>query len=194
MGPSLITPHLNRYFTFAPALDAPPRRAYGILAEPMKRSKSTSPGAPVRVRTARESDLEQVAALYRELHLESYGKLAVPRTRMRRAYRRLARDRRHRILVAERGGKVIGTLHLIVVPHLGHGLRPFGVIENVVVAESARSGGVGQAMLAAAGEIARRAGCYKLTLTSNIRRRRAHRFYARLGWRRTHYGYSLGSD
>jgi GNAT superfamily N-acetyltransferase len=160
----------------------------------MKRSNSTLQTAPVRVRTARESDLQELAALYSELHLESYGKLAIPRTRMRRAFRRLARDRRHRILVAERGGKVIGTLHLIVVPHLGHGLRPFGVVENVVVSASERSSGVGQAMLAAVGEIARRAGCYKLTLTSNVRRMRSHRFYARLGWRQTHYGYSLGLD
>jgi GNAT superfamily N-acetyltransferase len=160
----------------------------------MKRSNSTLHSAPVRVRSARDSDLEQIAALYRELHLESYGKLAVPRTRMRRAFRQLALNRRHRILVAERGGKVIGTLHLIVVPHLGHGLRPFGVVENVVVSAAERSSGVGQAMLAAAGEIARKAGCYKLTLTSNIRRMHAHRLYTRLGWRRTHYGYSLGPD
>jgi N-acetylglutamate synthase-like GNAT family acetyltransferase len=158
----------------------------------MKRSNSTSRGVSVRVRTARESDLEEIAALYRELHLESYGKLAVPRTRMRRAFRLLASDRRHRVLVAERGGKVIGTLHLIVVPHLGHGLRPFAVVENVVVSAAERSSGVGQAMMAAAGEIARKAKCYKLTLTSNVRRMRSHRFYARLGWRRTHYGYSLG--
>jgi N-acetylglutamate synthase-like GNAT family acetyltransferase len=160
----------------------------------MKRSNSALPGAPVRVRTARESDLPDLAALYNELHLDSYGKLAVPRTRMRRAFRRLASDRHHRILVAERGGKVIGTLHLIVVPHLGHGLRPFGVVENVVVSASERSSGVGQALMAAVGEVARRAGCYKITLTSNVRRRRSHRFYARLGWRRTHYGFSLGPD
>jgi GNAT superfamily N-acetyltransferase len=160
----------------------------------MKRSKSTRDGAPVRVRTARESDLNSIAALYRELHLDSYGNLAVPRTRMRRAFRQLARDRRHRILVAERKGNVVGTLHLIVVPHLGHGLSPFAIVENVVVSAGARSSGVGQAMLAAAGQIARKAGCYKLTLTSNIRRFGAHRFYARLGWRRTHYGYSLGPE
>jgi N-acetylglutamate synthase-like GNAT family acetyltransferase len=160
----------------------------------MKRSNSALRSTPVRVRTARARDLEEIAALYRELHLDSYGKLAVPRTRIRRAFRQLARDRHHRILVAERGGKVIGTLHLIVVPHLGHGLKPFGVVENVVVSAGERTSGVGRAMLAAAGEIARKAGCYKLTLTSNVRRMRSHRFYARLGWRRTHYGYSLGPD
>jgi GNAT superfamily N-acetyltransferase len=160
----------------------------------MNRSKSVSTTAPLRVRTARERDLGAIAALYRELHVDSYAKLAVPRARMLRAFRRLARDRRHRILVAERGGKIVGSLHMIVVPHLGHGLRPFGIVENVVVAAGKRSGGVGHAMMAAVGDVARRAGCYKLALTSNLRRLRAHRFYERLGWRRTHYGYSLEAD
>lgn len=42
--------------------------------------------------------------------------------------------------------------------------------------------------------LARRRRCYKLTLTSNLRRLHAHRFYQRLGWRRNHFGYSLGPD
>ena len=132
--------------------------------------------------------------LYRELHLDSYAEFAAPRARMLAAFRRLARDRQHRILVAESGGRIVGTAHLIVVPHLGHGLKPFAIVENVVVAADSRSLGVGEAMMRAATAFARERGCYKLALTSNIRRLRAHRFYERLGWRRTHYGYSLGIE
>jgi hypothetical protein len=43
----------------------------------------------------------------------------------------------------------------------------------------------------AVADAARTAGCYKLALTSNLARAGAHRFYSRLGWKRTHYGYSL---
>ena len=50
---------------------------------------------------------------------------------------------------------------------------------------------LGAALMRAAAEAAREAGCYKLTLTSNLARTGAHRFYSRLGWKRTHYGYSL---
>ncbi len=80
---------------------------------------------------------------------------------------------------------------MIAVPHLGHALKPFAVVENVVVDAEARSSGIGEHLMAAATDFARRRGCYKLALTSNLARPRAHKFYERLGWKRTHFGYSL---
>ena len=148
----------------------------------------------VAVRRAREKDIPSIVALYRELHPDNYASLEVAPARMRAAFRRLSRDRNHRILVAESAGRIVGTAHLIVLPHLGHGLKPFAIVENVVVAADARSLGVGEAMMQAASALAISLGCYKLALTTNMRRLRAHRFYERLGWRRTHYGYSLGVE
>lgn len=40
-------------------------------------------------------------------------------------------------------------------------------------------------------EQARAAGCHKISLTSNVVRANAHRFYRRLGWQRTHYGFTF---
>ena len=120
--------------------------------------------------------------------------LRVPKTKLAVAFDRLARDRNHAILVAEVAGRIVGTCHVIVVPHLGHALKPFAIVENVVVDANARSSGIGQHLMAAAGDLARRRGCYKLALTSNIARPRAHKFYQRLGWTRTHFGYSLGLE
>jgi len=132
--------------------------------------------------------------LYDQLHLNNYLNLRVPRARLAAAFDRLARDRNHTILVAEVGGKIVGTCHVIIVPHLGHALKPFAVVENVVVDEDARSSGIGQHLMAAVSDLARRRKCYKMALTSNIARGRAHRFYERLGWTRTHFGYSLGLE
>ena len=42
-------------------------------------------------------------------------------------------------------------------------------------------------------EEAQRAGCYKLSLTSNKHRKDAHRFYERLGFRATHEGFRVDS-
>lgn len=145
----------------------------------------------MRVRRARAADLPAIAALYDELHLNNYMNYRVPPSRMRRQFDLIARNRDHHLLVAESDGRIAGTTHVIVVPHLGHGLKPFAIVENVVVAADQRSKGIGERMLEAAAAIARRRGCYKLALTTNVVRKRAHRFYQRLGWRRTHFGYSL---
>jgi GNAT superfamily N-acetyltransferase len=61
----------------------------------------------------------------------------------------------------------------------------------VVVDASARGAGYGELLLRYVIEEARRAGCYKLSLTSNKRRTDAHRFYQRLGFQATHEGYRV---
>ncbi len=81
---------------------------------------------------------------------------------------------------------------MIVVPNLGHGGKPWAAVENVVVAEEYRGRCVGGRLMAAAGDLGREAGCYKLVLASNLDREGAHAFYRRLGWRHTHAGFSLG--
>lgn len=110
---------------------------------------------------------------------------------MREAFNAIRRDRDHHILIVEAEHQQIGSLHILIFKHLGHGLRPAAIIENVVVSGAHRSRGIGEAMMAEADRFARRHRCYKMSLTTNRRRRRAHRFYERLGWRRTHHGYSV---
>jgi GNAT superfamily N-acetyltransferase len=157
----------------------------------MKRTNSSRLADSIRVRRAGAADLQALIGLYQELHLDDYWYRSPSLAEMRRAFAAIARNRDHELLVAEGGGEIIGALHLMIFRHLGHGLRPVGVIENVVVAAAHRSRGVGELMMAAADKIARRNRCYKMSLTTNLKRDRAHRFYERLGWRRTHFGYSL---
>src|SRR5579862_2302001 len=148
----------------------------------------------VQIRRVRKADLARLQELYDQLHLNTYLSLRVPRAKLAAAFERLARDRNHAILIAEVAGKIVGTCHVIIVPHLGHALKPMAIAENVVVDASARSMGIGEKLMAAAAGIARRRGCYKMALTSNVARPRAHKFYERLGWTRTHFGYSLGLE
>jgi GNAT superfamily N-acetyltransferase len=49
-------------------------------------------------------------------------------------------------------------------------------------------------MMAFAIEQARRRGALRVQLTSNVRRRRAHEFYERLGFRASHKGMKLYLD
>ncbi len=85
----------------------------------------------------------------------------------------------------------MGTNHVLIFRHLARGLRPAAIVENVIVDAHCRGAKVGEQLMAEAVAIARRHNCYKVALTSNRKRRDAHRFYARLGWRWTHFGYSL---
>ena len=160
----------------------------------MPRANSAHDASSISIRRARRSDLPRLRQLYDQLHLKNYLSLRVPKARLAAAFARLARDRNHAILVAAVAGKIVGTCHVIVVPHLGHALKPFAIVENVVVDAEARSSGIGQHLMTAAGDLARRRRCYKLALTTNVARGRAHRFYERLGWTRTHFGYSLGLE
>lgn len=159
----------------------------------MRSGKSAArvPAARVRVRRAREADLPAIDKLYGELHGGDYAEYAPSPSRFRAAFRAIARSRDHHLLVAEVNGEVAGTLHVLIFRHLGHGLRPVAIIENVVVGSQFRSQGIGKRMIEAAGRIARANRCYKMSLTSNRARRRAHRFYERIGWQRTHHGFTL---
>jgi GNAT superfamily N-acetyltransferase len=165
-----------------------------IVSDLMRRSNSTRDTSPIKIRRLRRSDLSRLQELYDQLHLKDYLSFRVSLTKLAAAFEGIAGDRNHTILVAEVAGKIVGTCHLIIVPHLGHALQPMAIVENVVVDADARSSGIGQHLMAAAGDLARRRGCYKLALTSNIARPRAHKFYERLGWTRTHFGYSLGLE
>ena len=64
-----------------------------------------------------------------------------------------------------------------------------GVVEDVAVHPNYQGRGVGRTMMQNALDQCRSAGCYKLTLSSNLKREGAHRFYDSLGF--TRHGYSF---
>lgn len=88
------------------------------------------------------------------------------------------------VLLAEARGFAVGTLTLFVLPLLAHGGQPSMVVEDVAVDESAQGLGIGRALMNAAMEMARQQGCYKLALSSNLKRHAAHAFYEHIGLQR----------
>jgi GNAT superfamily N-acetyltransferase len=59
---------------------------------------------------------------------------------------------------------------------------PFGLLEDVFVAESERGSGLGTALVHEVIAAARAAGCYKLIATSRAARPKVHALYERLGF------------
>ena len=144
------------------------------------------------VRAAVESDLPRLLELLDQIDDSMYPTRREAGEAARLSvFRQIAADPSQHLLVADAGGRIVGTVHLIVIPHFSRTCKPSGLLESMVVEEAYRRKGVGAALLREAQRLARDAGCYKLALSSNLARRGAHRFYSRLGWKRTHYGFSL---
>jgi GNAT superfamily N-acetyltransferase len=83
----------------------------------------------------------------------------------------------------------VGTFSLLVFCSLTHEGTEQAVLDAVVISRACRGQGIGSVMLDHALRIAGEAGCYKIALSSNLKRMDAHRFYESFGF--TQHGISL---
>ena len=147
---------------------------------------------PVTIRQAATSDFAALLRLLDQMDESMYrGRGRAGEGDLRALYEAILAHPDQRLLVAEDGDQLVGSAHLMLLRHFRRKLSRSAVVEGVIVDREYRRAGVGAALMRAAAEAAREAGCYKLDLTSNLARTGAHRFYSRLGWKRSHYGYSL---
>ena len=147
-------------------------------------------GDVVSVRSAHPDDAERLLELLRAGTIrgaEDPSDLAP----YRRALSEIAATPGSEVLVAQVGGEVVGMCHLIVFRHLQERGGLCAEIESMHVDSDHRSTGIGGELLRAAVEMARRAGCYRVQLTSHKSRDRAHAFYLRHGFENSHEGFKL---
>jgi len=107
------------------------------------------------------------------------------------AFEALERDPNQLLVVAERDGAVVGCCQLSFLAGLSHQGMWRGQIEGVRVASSERGSGLGRAMMEWVIEQCRARACGLVQLTTDKRRRNAHRFYERLGFVASHEGMKL---
>jgi len=107
------------------------------------------------------------------------------------AFEQINNDPNHELVVAERNGEVIGTLHLMFLPSVSFqgGLR--AQVESVRVDKRFQSQGIGSEMMKWTMERARQRGAHMVQLTTHNTRVDAHRFYERLGFKGSHLGMKL---
>ena len=104
------------------------------------------------------------------------------------ALRAIEADPNNLLMVAELEGVVVGVFQLTIIQHVAFRGGRVAQIENVFVDDGARGRGVGTAMMRWAIDESKRRGCFRVQLTTNRARTRAHAFYERLGFVASHVG------
>jgi GNAT superfamily N-acetyltransferase len=107
------------------------------------------------------------------------------------AFEQIEDDPNHELIVAERNGEVIGTLHLMFLPSISFqgGLR--AQVESVRVDKRFQSQGIGSEMMKWTMERAKQRGAHVVQLTTHQTRVDAHRFYEKLGFKKSHVGMKM---
>jgi len=139
------------------------------------------------IREAERADLPGVLALYAQPDLDDG--VILPLYDAERIFARFARYPDYTLYVAEQGGRIVGSFALLIMDNLGHLGAPSAVVEDVVVGPVLQGRGIGRAMMRFAMSRAGDKHCYKIVLSSNAKRERAHAFYEQLGFER--HGYSF---
>lgn len=133
----------------------------------------------VSLRKAKQSDLPIILKLYGQPEIDDGKLLSLQEAEI--IFARIQSYPDYSLYVAEYAGRVVGTFALLIMDNLGHLGAPSAIVEDVAVSPKMQGQGIGTKMLGHAIEKARQAGCYKLMLSANLKRKNAHLFYEKLG-------------
>lgn len=142
------------------------------------------------IRPATRADLPGVLALYAQPEIDDGKVLSLKEAA--RLHEKFSRYPDYTLYVAEHDGGIVGSFALLIMDNLGHLGMPSAIVEDVVVDPALHGRGIGRQMMRFAMQKCRDKGCYKLMLSSNAKRERAHAFYEALGFER--HGFSFRID
>lgn len=142
----------------------------------------------ITIRQANRNDLPAIRELYNQP--DFHDGTSAPVAQAEQILKVIESYPNYKVYVACNGEEVIGTFGLIVIESLSGEYS--GLIEDVIVKESYRGQSVGKQMMIFALEKGKEEHCYKVALSSNVKRERAHKFYESLGFQR--HGYSFVAE
>lgn len=138
---------------------------------------------PMRVRFMQSDELAGLLRLYRFLN-PGDPVISPDDPLAQRQFAQVMSDSNLRYFVVEFDEKLVATCTLTVIPNFSRGMRPYGVIENVVTDPDYRRRGFATAVLRAALSEAWSRGCYKVMLSTGSKRETTLRFYEQAGFLR----------
>ena len=153
----------------------------------------TAPSS-ITIRRARRDDVGTIVAMLADDPLGSARERLenpLPQSYFQ-AFEAVDRDPNVQLVVAQDGEvDVVGCLQLCILPGLSSQGASRGLIEDVRVATSYRSRGIGEQLVQWAVAEARKRGCKLVELLTHQTRIDAQRFYVRLGFQPSHVGMTL---
>ncbi len=144
----------------------------------------------LRIRTAEQKDLETILELYHDLTEDPDDKISLPEAVER--FEKIKTYPDYKLYIAEYNDEIAGTFAVLIMDNLAHRGEPSSIVEDVVIRNDLQGKGIGGEMMKYAMEISKQRGCYKMVLSSHLRRENAHRFYESLGFIK--HGYSFVVD
>lgn len=142
------------------------------------------------IRQAKKEDLPAVLSLFSQPGVDDGEVLSVEAAE--RIFDKMQSYPNYNLYVAVRNNSIIGSFALLIIDNLAHMGASSGIVEDVMVSTSHQGQGVGREMMKYAQDISREAGCYKLVVSSNKKRKEAHNFYETIGFKK--HGYSFLID
>jgi GNAT superfamily N-acetyltransferase len=144
------------------------------------------------IREATEADVGGILELYAQPGVDDGAML--PLDEARRLFAKFKTYPDYCIYVAVDGDEIVGTFAMAIMDNLGHLGAPSALVEDVAVRPDRQGRGIGKQMMWFAMECARAARCYKLALSSNLKRDAAHAFYHSLGFQRHGHSFLVTLD
>jgi len=142
----------------------------------------------LEIRLATCTDLPILNQLYAEMDDTS----PLPSEQIERIFAEITQIPNYQIFLAYWQEQPVGTFSLLFLPTMMHpGIHKSALLDSVVVSAAYRCQGIGRAMVREALKLSAAAGCYKVTLSSNLKRDRAHAFYQSLGFQQHGWSFSL---
>jgi len=140
----------------------------------------------VKIRQATLDDVKDILQIYAE-SLDNGKVLSVEKAQI--VFLKQQQYPDYKVFVAEYEQQLVGTFALLIMENMAHQGTPSAVVEDVGVIPAVQGKGIGKVMMEYALNYAKEKGCYKMSLSSNLKREKAHQFYESLGFQK--HGFSF---
>lgn len=135
----------------------------------------------MEIRRANRSDCKEIFKIINELEYNTLNY-----SKFKKIFDLLIDSKILTMFVAEIDGQIVGTLNLRIEPQLHHMANVAEVVELAVDLHY-RNQKIGSKLFSYAVEYAKNKNCVVINVSSNIKRKDAHRFYQHQGMEITHY-------